>query len=63
MPLLPQPETERDQAKAVFWAAHVDPASKAQQNGGAHFAFIEGLINKHGNGFAIGSNPSIAGQS
>ena len=42
-----QPVAEKEEAKAAFWAVHVDPASKAQNNGGAHFAFLADLVEKY----------------
>ena len=61
---LPLQEAEkRGEAKASFHAAHVDPASKAQSNGGAHFAYIANLVEAYGDGFAVGSKPSIAGEA
>ena len=58
---LMQADEEKEKAKADFFTAHVDPASKSERNGGAHFAYIVGLVKKYGSGFTVGSKPSIAG--
>ena len=56
-----QPDEEKEKARAGFFTAHVDPASKSERNGGAHFAYLAGLVQKYGSGFTVGSKPSIAG--
>lgn len=50
-----------DEAKAAYWAAHCDPATTAERNGGAHFMYLSDLIARSSSGtFAVGASWTIA---
>ena len=49
-----------DEAKAAFWSTHCDPATASARNGGAHWAFLEGLVQRNGSSWAVGSDLTVA---
>lgn len=54
---------EGDSVKKYF-SDFIDPATKAERNGGAHFFYIDRLVKKTGkDGYAVGSKLTIAGES
>lgn len=54
---------QADDKKAAYWETHCDPASAGGRNGGAHLAYLSGLLKRNagGSGFVVGSALSIAG--
>ena len=50
--------TQADEAKAAHWTTHVDPETAGARNGGAHFAFLEGLAGE--GGCSVGGALTIA---
>lgn len=48
------------QAKKANWDTHLDPATATGPCRGAHMVFINNLVKKHGKGFAVGDQLSIA---
>lgn len=47
-------------AKAAYWSAHLDLTTTGQRNGGAHFAYLAGLVASYGADWDVGSQVSIA---
>lgn len=60
MPFIYMGTTE--EAKAEFWEKHVDPANANGSTGGAHFAYVESMLNKVSKDgpFVLGAKPTIA---
>lgn len=51
-----------EDAKAAYYKLHIDPNTIHDRNGGAHFKFLENLLerNNGGKGFVVGNKLSIA---
>lgn len=50
-----------DAAKAKYWHAHCDPTTTCERNGGAHFVYIAGMMEKFGkSGFMVGTGLTVA---
>ncbi|KAI7842899.1 hypothetical protein COHA_003411 [Chlorella ohadii] len=50
-----------DEAKKAHWANHIAHDSMSGRNGGAHFGYLAGLVQRYGkDGWAVGGHISIA---
>eukprot|EP00887_Chlorella_sp_A99_P002061 scaffold18.g2061.t1 len=49
-------------AKEAYYKTHLDPTTTGERNGGAHFAYVSGLVKRNGSGsgWAVGDVLSIA---
>jgi glutathione S-transferase P len=53
---------QKDDAKEAHWSKHGDPETAGGRNGGAHWAYLSGVLkrNSAGSGFVVGSQLSVA---
>jgi glutathione S-transferase P len=49
-----------EEGKTEYLNKHINKETLHERNGGAHFQFLENILQRNGNGFAVGSTLTIA---